>query len=86
MGMLSDFMSKRAGCVAISAILGIGLATMFHRACSGRDCVVFKGPDVNYVTAHVWRNGGECYKYSVHRVDCPDAKKASNYDDDVVSS
>ena len=84
MGMLSDFMSKRAGCIAISAILGIGLATMFHRACVGRDCVVLKGPDVNHITSHVWRNGSECLKYSVHRVDCPEDKRAAEVADEVL--
>jgi hypothetical protein len=85
MGMLEDFMSKRAGCIAVSALLGIGLATMFHRACVGRDCVVMKGPDVNHITSHVWRNGHEgCYKYSVQKVDCPDQSKQKG--DDVVAA
>ena len=44
-----------------------------------------KGPDVNHITSHVWRNGHNgCYKYNVQKVDCPDESKQKG--DDVVAS
>jgi len=71
MSILKDFMSNRTGCIVVSALLGLGLATMFHRVCVGRDCVVVKGASVDYVTKHIWRSGGDCYRYRTEEVPCP---------------
>lgn len=72
MSILKDIMSKDVGCILVSALLGLGLATMFHKVCVGRDCVIVKGPSVDYVTKHMWRHGQDCYKYKVNKVNCPD--------------
>jgi hypothetical protein len=71
MGALGDIMKHRAACLLISAILGFGLAAAFFRVCQGRDCVVYTGPSTEYVTSNVWRDGKECYKYSVKAAECP---------------
>lgn len=88
MSILKEVMSKRVGCWLVSVLLGFGLATMFHRVCVGRDCVIVKGPSVDYVTKHMWRNGQECYKYKVASVKCPDEveveSSAPASTDDVV--
>ena len=76
MGALEDLMKKEIGCLLISALLGLGLAAAFFRVCQGRDCVITKGPSVDYVTSNVWRDGEDCYKYKVKAVDCPDASTA----------
>lgn len=92
MSILKDVMSKRVGCVVVSALLGLGLATMFHRVCVGRDCVVLKGPSVDTVTRHTWRSGADCFRYKVEDVECPDEAvkqavrdAASSATDPVVS-
>ena len=82
MAVLKDVMSNSWGCVLVSALLGLGLATMFHQVCAGRNCVIVKGPSVDYVTKHMWRSGTDCYKYRVQPVNCPDEGKES--EDDVV--
>ena len=33
----------------ISAIIGIGLATLFRKACKDRNCLVFKAPNHNEI-------------------------------------
>ena len=87
--MLKDLMKSDMGCVLVSVLLGLGLATMFHKVCAGRDCVIVKGPNVEYVTKHMWRNGEECFHYRARGVDCPDAGSAAEQaadgaEDDVL--
>lgn len=79
MSILKDVMSNSMGCILVSVLLGLGLATMFHRVCVGRDCLIVKGPSVDYVTKHMWRSGQDCYRYKVLSVSCPDevAKEAA---------
>lgn len=72
MTIIREVMSKRIGCILISVMLGLGLATMFHKVCVGRDCVIVKGPGVKYVTEHVWRSGNDCFRYRQQKVGCPD--------------
>lgn len=72
MSILKDFMSNNVGCIVVSVLLGLGLATMFHKVCVGRDCVIVKGPSVDYVTRHIWRSGQDCFKYKVQKVKCPE--------------
>ena len=51
----------------ISIILGFGLAMLFHKTCSGKNCTVYKAPPVAQFekTAYEVTLNGEkkCYKY-----------------------
>ena len=37
---------------AISLILGLGLASLFRKACNSRNCLVFKAPPMEKVKSH----------------------------------
>ena len=37
----------------ISAIIGIGLATLFRKACNSRNCLVFKAPSIDKIKNQV---------------------------------
>lgn len=54
----------------ISAVLGLGLATVFRRACVGGTCYVVHGPAVEHVTGHVWRVDEKCYRYEPYPAEC----------------
>lgn len=86
MSILKEVMSSRIGCILISVLLGLGLATMFHRVCVGRDCVVVKGPSIDYVTKHIWRSGKECYKFKVQDVECPDTVDAEQQESGLIAA
>lgn len=82
-------MKNDIGCIMVSILLGLGLATMFHKVCVGRSCVIVKGPNVDYVTKHMWRHGDDCFRYKVKDVDCPDSEHVEEQatqgaDDDVI--
>lgn len=48
----------------LSAVVGIGLATLFRSTCKGGRCFVVQGPPVRDVEGHVYRLDGSCYRYS----------------------
>lgn len=56
--------------------MGLGLATLFRRACNERDCIRFNGPVLSEVDGRVFQYGDECYKYKrVPAAKCDTAKK-----------
>ena len=42
------------GKLVISIILGIGMASLFRKICTGRNCIVFKAPDFNEVEKNIY--------------------------------
>ena len=65
--MIDELLKTRTGVVIISIIWGLGLSTLFRKACQGRTCQVIKysGPDPNEIAKNHYNYGTkECYKYS----------------------
>jgi hypothetical protein len=59
-------------------ILGLGLAAMFRRACTGDGCIVVKPPDHKEVAENVYKIEKSCYKYTPNVIPC-------KYDRKIVS-
>lgn len=70
MGFLEDTMKSSSGCILISAILGLGLATMFQRVCKDGRCYVLEGPERSDVEKNIWKAGSACYRYSTYPSKC----------------
>lgn len=70
MGFLEDTMKSSAGCLIISSVLGLGLATMFRRVCKDGRCIVLEGPDRRLVERYIWRSNDTCYKYTAVPAPC----------------
>jgi len=65
--MIEEILKTRVGIIIISVIWGLGLSTLFRKACQGRTCQVIKytGPDPNEIQSSYYNYGtGNCYKYS----------------------
>jgi hypothetical protein len=65
--MIEEILKTRIGVVIISIIWGLGLSTLFRKACQGRKCQIIKysGPDPNEVKGDYYNYGnGQCYQYS----------------------
>ena len=58
------------GSIIISVILGLGLAAVFRRVCSGDGCIVVKAPSAKELNDHVYRIDQSCYKYTPNVVPC----------------
>ena len=59
----------------ISVIIGIGLATLFRKSCTDKNCIVFDGPVISEVDGKTFRFGEFCYKYDLKPMKCDPTKK-----------
>ena len=58
------------GKVLISILLGLGLATLFRKACKGKNCIAFFSPNVNKIENKVFKHGNKCYSYDLETTNC----------------
>lgn len=69
-----ELMASQIGKVAISILLGVGLASMFRKTCSGASCYEFKGPSLKEVETTTYRFGEKCYSFRPQAVPCDTTK------------
>jgi len=72
-------LNTQIGVVFISIILGLGLATMFRKACKGKDCIHFNGPPSSDIDGKVYHFGDDCYKYTLVSAKCDSTKKIIDF-------
>jgi hypothetical protein len=73
---IKRLLNTLVGRLVISAILGLGLATIFYKTCNDKSCIVFNGPIISDFDEKVFKHGEKCYKYSMNSDSC-DPKKRS---------
>ena len=62
----------------ISIILGIGLASIFRKACENKNCLVFNAPPISEIKNNVFEHDNNCYKFNERSVSCdPKMKKVT---------
>ena len=59
----------------ISAIIGIGLATLFRKACNSRNCLVFKAPHIDKIRNQIFKYNDKCYTFKEQSGTCDTNKK-----------
>jgi hypothetical protein len=59
----------------ISFILGLGIATLFRKACDKKNCMVFKAPPMETMKSKNFKFDGKCYKFEPEAVKCVPHKK-----------
>lgn len=59
----------------ISILLGIGLATLFQRVCTDKNCIIFNGPVISEFEGKIYKHGEKCYKYKVQSDKCDSTKR-----------
>ena len=67
---LQSAISSPAGSIAISVLLGLGLAAMFRRACKGNSCIVIKAPSRADTDKYYYKIDDECFKYKPVATSC----------------
>lgn len=67
---IRKFLNSKEGGIAISLILGLGLACMFRQSCKKGSCIVIQGPKLKDIQNKHYRLDDQCYKYSPYIVDC----------------
>lgn len=63
------------GKIIISIILGLGLATIFRKACKDKNCITFNGPIISTVEGKIYKHGDKCYNFSATSEKCDNSKK-----------
>lgn len=58
----------------ISILLGLGLATLFRKACNDKNCLTFNGPVISEIDGKVYKHGEKCFSYTSTATAC-DANK-----------
>ena len=63
------------GKIIFSILLGLGLATLFRKACNKRNCIVFKSPPLEELRTQIYKHNNKCYKFNEESVKCDKNKK-----------
>lgn len=75
---LKQLVNSTRGKYVFSVLLGLGLATLFRKACSSRNCLVFQAPSLDSIKNKIFGHNDKCYKYEEKSTTC------NNNDDNVI--
>ena len=63
------------GQILLSIILGLGLASLFRKVCTDKNCIHFKGAAIKDIDGKTYMHDEKCYKYSAVPVKCNEKNK-----------
>jgi hypothetical protein len=72
---IKKVINSETGRIFISALLGLGLATLFSRVCKGKNCIVFNGPVFSEIDGKIYKYGEKCYTYKAQPDKCDSTKR-----------
>lgn len=78
---IKRLLDTEIGRFCISAILGIGLASLFNKACKDKNCIIFNGPVITEFEGKVYKHGEKCYTYSLNPSKCDSTKRIIDVSD-----
>ena len=68
--------TTKYGQILVSCLLGLGLATIFRRACkASSNCVVYRVPSREKIQTQVYKDGDDCFKVQLEESKCETGKK-----------
>jgi hypothetical protein len=67
---MRELLNSKIGQIIFSIILGLGLATLFRKACKDNKCVVIQGPLPESIINDYYKVNGSCVKYEPVFVEC----------------
>ncbi len=67
---LKDLINSTRGKYAFSILLGLGLATLFRKACSSRNCLIFKAPSLDKIKGKIFGHNNKWYKFEDKSTSC----------------
>lgn len=80
MNRLQKLIHSNIGQILISVLLGVGLATMFRKACNDRSCVVFHAAPIKNIKDKIFRYNDKCYSFQEKAVKCDNSKKVVEFE------
>ena len=79
-------LNSAMGRIIISILLGLGLASLFQKACADGSCIYFNGPVINEVDGKTYQFGEYCYKYELEPIRCDSKRKTVHMSNHSESS
>jgi hypothetical protein len=58
--------------IILGILWGLGLACIFRKACNGRNCIIYKAPNVKDIENNIYGFDKKCYTYKSESVPCTD--------------
>jgi hypothetical protein len=68
--IITRIMDSSIGSNLVSVILGLGLASMFRKACRDNDCIVIRGPEIINIQDKTFKFDDKCYQYEPIATSC----------------
>ena len=78
---LQRLLNTELGQTFISILLGLGLATLFRKACTDKNCLKFNGPIISEIEDKIFKHDNKCYKYTTSSSKCDNTKRVINISD-----
>jgi len=72
---LKDLINSSRGKYVFSILLGLGLASLFRKACSSRNCLVFKALSLEKIKNKIFGYNNKCYKFEDKGTSCHEDNK-----------
>jgi hypothetical protein len=72
---IQKFMHDNNAKYLISILIGLGIATIFRKACKNDDCYTFKGPYTTEIHDSIYSFNNKCYKFVPKNIKCKSKEK-----------
>lgn len=70
MSTLKQIFNSNEGMILISIIWGLGLASLFRKACKDRACIVIRAPEKSNIQNNIYEFDNKCYKFKAKSTKC----------------
>ena len=68
--MLEQILENKIGQILLSMVLGLGLAAIFRKVCSGNNCIVVQSPNLQDIKKYYYKIDEDCYRYEPYATKC----------------
>jgi hypothetical protein len=65
--------------VAIAALLGFGLSTLFRKSCKSKKCLEFKAPPFETIEGGTWKVDDKCYSFKSSPASCEKSRRTVHF-------
>lgn len=79
---LKSILHSKNGRILMSILLGIGISSLFRKACKERNCLVFKAPAFDKIKDKTFKFDDKCYKYNENIKHCDKNKQVVEFEFD----
>ena len=78
---IKKYIQSESGIFIVSILLGLGLASLFRKACNDRQCLVFNAIPYEQIKEKIYKFGNDCYQFERVPETCNNQKKKITYNE-----